>query len=81
LSHGLFNDHEELGTARQRVVHILRGFHTGAQIPPVLVDRLGQPSQHLYRLRDGAHRFYSSIAAGFSHVPAIVYEPSEWRRR
>jgi hypothetical protein len=25
-----------------------------------------------YRLKHGAHRFHASVAAGFSHIPAIV---------
>ncbi len=76
----MFNDSEELGTARQRVVQILRGFSTGAQIPPVEIDRLEHQAEPPYRLRNGAHRFYCSMAAGFTHVPAVVYEPSEWKR-
>ena len=80
LSHGVFNDNDEIGTARHRVVEILRGFKVGRAIPPVLVDRLEEPERFVYRLRDGAHRFYCSVAAGFTHVPAIIYEPAEWTR-
>src|SRR6266853_317016 len=80
LSHGVFNDSAELGSARERVTQILRGFKAGAKIPPVLIDRLEPPARYLYRLRNGAHRFYCALAAGFTHVPAIVYEPSEWKR-
>ena len=29
---------------------------------------------HLYRLRDGTHRFYASRTLGFSHVPAEICE-------
>lgn len=80
LSHGVFNDSVEFGTARERVVKILQGFRSSAEIPPVEMDRLEEPCEHHYRLRNGAHRFYCSLAAGFSHVPSIVYEPAEWSR-
>lgn len=81
LSHGVFNDSEELGSARQRVVQILRGFVSKDEIPPILIDRLEPPEPYRFRLRNGAHRFYCSVAAGFTHVPAVVYAPEEWRRR
>lgn len=80
LSHGVFNDSEESGSARSRVTSILRGFRACDPIPPVLLDRLEQPAAFPFRLRNGAHRFYCSVAAGFTHVPAIVYEPQEWKR-
>lgn len=80
LSHGLFNDSSESGSARDRVVSVLVGFRDRARIPPVELDRLETRAPYRYRLRHGAHRFYCSLAAGFTHVPAIVYEPEEWRR-
>lgn len=77
LSHGVFNDSPETGTARERVTRLLRGFRDDVPIPPIELDRLGP---HAYRLFHGAHRFYCSLAAGFTHVPAIIYEQSEWKR-
>ena len=41
LSHGIFNDSSLFGTARERVVSLLRGFREDAAIPPVHVVRLG----------------------------------------
>lgn len=72
LSHGVFNDdsNESGLTARERVSSILRGFLEGAALPPVeIVREAGLPNR--YRLTHGAHRFYLSVAAGFSHVPAV----------
>lgn len=81
LSHGVFNDSVESGSAKDRVIRILCGFRSGSVIPPVEVDRLEESEAHRFRLRHGAHRFYCAVAAGFTHVPAIVYEPTEWKRR
>lgn len=72
LSHGVFNNDGENGRpAKDRVVQILRGFSSGNKIPPVQVVRLSSDSECHYILVDGAHRFYSSVAAGFIEVPAI----------
>ncbi len=74
LSHGVFNDGAV--TARERVVRILMGFRQGTPLPPVQVCRSSSPGQyhHLYRLYHGAHRFYCSVAAGYSHISAIEIE-------
>jgi hypothetical protein len=59
------------GTARERVVSLLRGFREDAAIPPVHVVRLGPGSPYRFKLNAGAHRFYCSVAAGFKSVSAI----------
>jgi hypothetical protein len=69
---GIFNDSEEEGgSARERVVRILRGFRFDNAIPPVEIveGEAGKPSR--YKLVHGAHRLYCSLAAGFKCVPAI----------
>ena len=72
LSHVIFNDDQDTGlTARQRVINILRGFVNSSMLPPVEIVKLSAPSSHPYKLTHGAHRFYLSLAAGFTHVPAI----------
>ena len=71
LSHGVFNDHDQGScTAEKRVLKILRGFVEDSAIPPVEVERQPAGSDYPYKLHHGAHRFYCSVAAGFSHVPA-----------
>ena len=67
---GIFNDNDE-ASARDRVVSILRGFRTGSAIPPVEVVFEPAGSDFLYKLVAGAHRFYCSLAAGFTHVWAV----------
>jgi hypothetical protein len=67
---GIFNDNKET-SARDRVVSILRGFRAGSAIPPVEIVIEPEGSNFRYKLVAGTHRFYCSLAAGFSHVPAI----------
>ena len=71
----------EFGVFRNRedVVRILKGFRDGDPIPPVEVRHIDGSRYALYH---GQHRFYCSVAAGFTHVPAVetkVLEPTQWR--
>jgi hypothetical protein len=72
LSDGVFNDSPNAGTARSRVVSILRGFREDVAITPVDVSRRQSDEGPQYKLIHGVHRLYCSLAAGFSHVPAVV---------
>ena len=67
---GIFSDSADEGPARERVVRILRGFRLGEAIPPVEIVS-DQSGLHRYKLVNGTHRFYCSLAAGFTHVPAV----------
>ena len=67
---GIFNDSPK-ATARERVVAILQGFRSGAAIPPVEVVEAASSGAHPYKLVHGSHRLYCSLAAGFTHVPAV----------
>ena len=60
----------------ERVVQVLRGFIENSAIPPVEVEKEPPGSDYRYKLRDGTHRFYCSVAAGFNHVPAVEVGPS-----
>jgi hypothetical protein len=72
LSHGVFNNDAQTGlSAKDRVIKILRGFVANATIPPIELVRLPASAPYTYKLTHGAHRFYLSIAAGFTHVPAV----------
>jgi hypothetical protein len=65
------------GLEQNRFVDLLKGFVADDFIPPVPVVQLPD-SNHLVRLSyrycigDGFHRYYASILAGFSHLPATV---------
>ena len=65
------------GFDRARMLRILEGFQTGAEMRPVPLLELpfaDVPSNkgYAYRPLDGYHRFYASIAAGFEFLPASV---------
>lgn len=60
------------GLRRERTLGILRGFVACDAIDAVPID---VPPGHRalpHRVRDGYHRYYCSIAAGFTHLPCIV---------
>jgi hypothetical protein len=74
---GIFNDkkvgpfNEKRATARERVLQILRDFRGDAEIWPICLRKLTSGDMFRYEIGDGSHRFYCSLAAGFSHVPAF----------
>jgi hypothetical protein len=62
------------GFSRERMVRILKWFVTGAEIEAVPLLRVSSadeitPPQFQYRVRDGYHRFYASVAGGFERLP------------
>ncbi len=67
------------GFDRLRLVSILKGFVTDAQIEPVplvaLPDEEFPPSPFRFRVCNGLHRFYASVAAGFEGLPSVITEP------
>ena len=65
------------GFDRVRLVKVLQGFVAGAKIEPVPLRELPEgdfvnPRPYRYRVRDGYHRFYGSIAAGFESLPGVI---------
>ena len=63
------------GFDRDRLVRVLSGISNSVDMPPVNVASRTDPgSPYLYRVRDGYHRFYASVAAGFDKLPAIITE-------
>jgi hypothetical protein len=64
------------GFERARLVSLLKGIATGVEIEPVPLLKLPQDDvwrmPYRYRMRDGFHRFYVSIAAGFECLPAVI---------
>jgi hypothetical protein len=63
------------GFDRERLVRILGGIATDAEMEPVPVLEL--PPTDLegpfrYRVCNGLHRFYASVAAGFECLPVVV---------
>jgi hypothetical protein len=64
------------GFDRVRLVHLLKGFVAGNDIEPVPLFKLPvfafASSPYRFRIQGGFHRFYGSIATGFSHLPSLI---------
>jgi len=65
------------GLLKERTVSILRAFVTGAELPPVEVE----PGSLAFRVRDGFHRYYLSIAAGFCMLPVSIRPSFDFNAR
>ena len=61
------------GFRRNATMEILRGFLREESIPPIRVE-VADPGPWRYRVRDGFHRYHSSLAAGFTHIPVEVVD-------
>jgi hypothetical protein len=61
------------GFGRDRMMNILTGIREDHCLPPIDVEK-ADPGQRPYRVRAGFHRYYASLAAGFSHVPAQIVD-------
>jgi hypothetical protein len=64
------------GFDRARLVSILTGIVTDAEIPPVPVIALPSDdypaAPFAYRVCDGFHRFYASVAVAFEMLPVVI---------
>jgi hypothetical protein len=65
------------GFDRDRLIKLLKRFVADEVVDPVPMDRLHvlefPSSPYRYRICDGFHRFYGSVAAGFQSLPATVF--------
>jgi len=68
-------------TARARTVEILQGFAGDAAMGPVEVYPESSDSKFPYELKDGTHRLYCSLAAGFTHIPATKFKKFDYGTR
>jgi hypothetical protein len=59
------------GFVEDRMVSILRAFCEDAPLPPIKVTETST-GLYRYKIYNGVHRYYASVAAGFSHLPVIV---------
>jgi|SRR6516164_2105926 hypothetical protein len=64
------------GFERTRLVSVLSAIAKAAEIEPVPLLKLPAvdfpPAPYAYRVRNGYHRFFASIAAGFECLPAVI---------
>lgn len=61
------------GFDRARFISVLAGMVSDTEIEPVPVVEMPYvdlgSSPYEFRVRDGVHRFYASVAMGYSHLP------------
>ena len=57
---------------RDSVVQILDGMRSGEELPPIQVWSREKTNSSRYIVRDGLHRFYLSIAVGFTAIPVVI---------
>ena len=57
---------------RDRMVTILRGFRSNARLPAIVAHCPPGANKFPFAVRDGLHRFYASVAIGFTHVPLSI---------
>lgn len=55
-----------------RVINLLNGMRNGDSIPPIMLWSKKKMNSESYMIRDGMHRFYLSIALGFTEIPALI---------
>jgi hypothetical protein len=60
-----------------RMMLILRGIASKRIIPPVQMTDQQQQGEYRYKVYDGWHRFYASVAAGFPCLPTVTV--SGWK--
>lgn len=64
------------GFDRTRFISVLKGVVTAAEIEPVPLLELPvfefAPNTYRFRVRNGFHRFYASIVAGFECLAAVI---------
>ncbi len=61
------------GFNERRILRILKCISNNVELPPILVQQNRRNSSYKYIIIDGFHRFYSSIAVGFTHIPAVEH--------
>ena len=66
-------DAETLLFSEARMMNILKGIAEDAAIPPIEICII-EDGEFKYKLKDGFHRFYASVALSFEVIPAIVVE-------
>ncbi len=62
---------------KYKLVPVLFAFQSPeCSLPLVQVIELPEPGRYRYAVHNGFHRFYGSVAAGFTHLPARVFPPA-----
>ncbi len=56
----------------ETVIGLLLAMKNKEPLPPVTVWSLGKKLKDFYSVRDGFHRYYLSIAMGYTHIPIRI---------
>ena len=56
-----------------RMISILVAIRTSSPLPPIIAHGPAPGHTAKYSVREGMHRYYASVAMGFSSIPAILY--------
>jgi hypothetical protein len=60
---------------KYKLIPVLFGFQSPeGSLPPVSVSLRGAAGPYRYRVYDGYHRYYASVAAGYSSLPVVLME-------
>jgi hypothetical protein len=59
-------------TARERTVDLLIKIQKKIPLYPITVKSSGHVKEYRYKLYEGCLRLHCSIAAGFTHIPAVL---------
>jgi len=57
---------------QESVIEVLRKMRTGEELEPIEVWSTQKTNSKKYRVRDGFHRFYLSVAVGYRMLPIKV---------
>ncbi|MGH8488341.1 MAG: hypothetical protein ACREXS_05600 [Gammaproteobacteria bacterium] len=58
---------------KYKMVPVLLAFQSPeCALPPVEVVRLSESPRYQFRVRNGYHRFYASVAVGYHSLPVVV---------
>jgi len=67
-----------VGLREDRTISILRAFRSGIALPALQVHEEPPAGRRIFRVTDGYHRYYASVAAGFTRLPISVRPHFDW---
>jgi hypothetical protein len=61
------------GFRKYKIVPVLFGMQSPEPVlPPIQLQHSGKGAAYPYQLHNGFHRYYASIAVGYSRIPALI---------
>lgn len=63
---------------KYKLVPVLFAFNSPeCALPPIEVHKIANLGSHKFTVHNGFHRFYGSVAAGYTHLPVVIRVPFE----